>query len=102
MKNEDFAHRLARLRQKKGVSARDMSLSLGQSQSYINSLEKGIYYPSMATFFDICNYLGVTPKEFFDEGTDSPTQMKELMNAANRLDEEQLDLITALAKRLGD
>lgn len=102
MKNEYFANRIARLRQRKGISARDMSLSLGQSQSYINSLEKGIYYPSMTLFFEICSFLGVTPKEFFDEETESPMQMKELMNAANRLDGEQLDLIIALAKRLGD
>ncbi len=31
-----FARRLSQLRIEKGVSARDMSLSLGQSASYIN------------------------------------------------------------------
>lgn len=34
-----FYERLAKLRSQKGVSARDMSLSLGQSESYINKIE---------------------------------------------------------------
>ena len=37
---EDFLpERLARLRTQKGVSARDMSLSLGQANNYINNIE---------------------------------------------------------------
>ena len=40
MEKEQFALRLAQLRQAKGVSARDMSLSLGQSAGYINNIEE--------------------------------------------------------------
>ena len=36
---EWFYGRLTELRIQKGVSARDMSLSLGQSESYINKIE---------------------------------------------------------------
>ena len=37
---EDFVpERLAKLRMQKGVSARDMSLSLGQANNYINNVE---------------------------------------------------------------
>lgn len=37
---EDFVpERLAKLRTQKGVSARDMSLSLGQANNYINNIE---------------------------------------------------------------
>lgn len=36
---EKFAERLAQLRTQKGVSAREMSLSLGQSAGYINNIE---------------------------------------------------------------
>lgn len=35
MEREDFCKRLAQLRINKGVSARDMSLSIGQSPNYI-------------------------------------------------------------------
>ena len=37
---EDFVpERIAKLRTQKGVSARDMSLSLGQANNYINNIE---------------------------------------------------------------
>ena len=65
---EDFVpERLAKLRTQKGVSARDMSLSLGQANNYINNIENKKSLPAMQSFFYICEYLGVTPQEFFDE-----------------------------------
>ena len=39
MCKEAFSKRLVQLRMAKGVSARDMSLSLGQNPGYINSIE---------------------------------------------------------------
>lgn len=70
MMYEDFVpERLAKLRIRKGVSARDMSLSLGQAHNYINNIENKKSLPSMPSFFYICEYLGITPQEFFDEGT---------------------------------
>ena len=73
MYEDEFAIRLARLRSEKGVSARDMSLSIGQSPNYINGIENGDSYPSMTTFFYICDYFGITPKEFFDIDATNPT-----------------------------
>lgn len=64
MIEKDFSLRLAQLRNKKGVSARDMSLTIGQNHAYINNIESGKALPSMATFFYICEYLGITPKDF--------------------------------------
>ena len=56
---EDFVpERLAKLRMQKGVSARDMSLSLGQANNYINNVENKKTLPSMQSFFYICEYLG--------------------------------------------
>lgn len=65
MDQEKFVKRLIELRLNKGVSARDMSLSLGQSAGYINNIENGINYPSMSLFFYICEYFGITPEQFF-------------------------------------
>ena len=39
MEREDFIRRLVQLRMQKNVSARDMSLSIGQSAGYINNIE---------------------------------------------------------------
>ncbi len=45
MEKEDFIQRLVNLRMNKGVSAREMSLSIGQSAGYINNMENGINLP---------------------------------------------------------
>ena len=66
---EEFTQgRIAQLRTEKKVSARDMSLSLGQNNSYINQIENGKSLPSLQGLFYICEYFGITPQEFFDRG----------------------------------
>ena len=100
MEKQDFCRRLTALRMQKGVSARDMSLSLGQSTSYINNIENGLNFPSMAVFFFICDYLGITPAEFFDVKTQNPTKVNELEALARKLSDSQLDSLISLAKEL--
>ncbi|MBP1581676.1 MAG: helix-turn-helix transcriptional regulator, partial [Oscillospiraceae bacterium] len=62
--SEWFSQRIAELRLQKGVSAREMSLALGQSESYINKIENKRTLPSMMGFFYICEYLNLSPQEF--------------------------------------
>ena len=96
----DFAKRLTELRMNKGVSARDMCLSIGHSPGYINNIENGVNFPSMAVFFYICDYLGITPMEFFDFDTVNPSKANELLNAVKSLSTDQLDHLIALAQGL--
>lgn len=100
MEKDDFSKRLTELRMNKGVSARDMSLSIGQSAGYINNIENGVNLPSMTTFFYICEYLGITPKEFFDTELTNPTKAHELYTVAKGLNSDQLDNLIALAREL--
>ena len=100
MYEELFYKRLAELRMKKGVSARDMSLSIGQAAGYINSLENKNGFPSMQVFFYICEYLGVTPAEFFDEDNSDPAEFREIINDLNALDPETLKSVKAIIKGL--
>ena len=100
MNKNDFIKRLVELRMNKGVSARDMSLSIGQSAGYINNIENGVNFPSMQVFFYICDFLDVTPKEFFDTETTNPSKSQELFNATKGLSNEQLDNLISLAKGL--
>ena len=100
MTEKDFSLRLAKLREEKGVSARDMSLSMGQNPGYINNIERGKSMPSLSGLFYICEYLGITPKDFFDTDTASPSKANELYAIAKGLSNEQLDNLIALAKGL--
>ena len=89
MYEEKFAARLLQLRLKKSVSARDMSLSIGQNPGYINNIETGKALPSMTSFFFICDYLGVTPMDFFDFDSTRPKETDKLYHDLNKLTESQ-------------
>ena len=100
MNEKEFALRLARLREKKGVSARDMSLSIGQNPGYINNIETGKSKPSLEGFFFICEYLGIAPRDFFDTSSPNPTKLDAVMNDMKKLNDHQLDLIAALLREM--
>ena len=100
MENRLFALRLSALRQQKGVSAREMSLALGQNTNYINRIENGKNYPSMQSFFYICEYLGVTPQEFFEEMNAAPTRLNDLIVKLKRLTPSQLATVNAVVDEL--
>lgn len=97
---EWFHNRVAQLRIQKGVSARDMSLSLGQSACYVNKIENRRTLPSMAGFLYICEYFGITPGEFFDTEVSAPTQVRDITQAAQKLTPDQADLILRLMEEL--
>ena len=101
MMYENFiSDRLAKLRMQKGVSARDMSLSLGQANNYINTIENRKSLPSMQSFFYICEFLGVTPQEFFDEENAVPAALREFIAEAKKLDENTMTHILSIMKEL--
>lgn len=95
---EWFYKRLTELRIQKGVSARDMSLSLGQSESYINKIENKRTLPSFMGFIYICEYFGVTPQEFFNENSAAPNLTKELMRELEKLTPTQMEHIIQIVK----
>lgn len=100
MEKKDVALRLARLREKKGVSARDMSLSIGQNEGYINNIETGKSNPSLDGFLYICEYLNVTPSEFFDWESTNPSKLNSIIKDMKKLNDQQLDTIAALVRDL--
>ena len=100
MYEEDFPTRLAKLRTKKGVSSREMSLSIGQNTGYISNIECGKALPSMSVFFFMCEYLQISPSDFFDVENENPEKLRQLIMDLKKLDDEQLDLITAMVKNL--
>ncbi|WP_417029721.1 helix-turn-helix domain-containing protein, partial [Cloacibacillus evryensis] len=99
MDNEFIRKRITELRIKKGVSEYKMSLDLGHSRSYMQSIVSGRSLPSMAEFLYICKYLGVTPSDFFDEEIDNPALIKKALEGISRLSERDLSLLLSLIER---
>ena len=100
MYEEMFARRLTQLRMQKGVSARDMSLSLGQNHGYINSIESGKTFPTMTNFFYICEYLRITPKEFFDVDANDPEALRGMVGNLKKLDPEEFEALSKIVDGL--
>ena len=98
---EDFVQEwLAKWRRQKVVSTRVTSLSLGQANNYTNNVENKKTLPSMQSLLDICEYLGVTPQEFFDEGNPNPTALNEFIAEAKKLDSKAMSYILGIMKEL--
>lgn len=100
MTDKEFSLRLAKLRTQKGVSARDMSLSMGQNPGYINNIETGKSMPSLSGFFYICDCLDIAARDFFDDGNEYPEQLRAVFQDMQKLSPEQLQNIHAIVKGL--
>ena len=48
----------------------------------------------------ICEYLGVTPQEFFDEGNANPEALNEFIAQARQLDSRSFEYILGIMKEL--
>ena len=97
---EFIIKRIQKLRDTRGVSARDLSLSLGQNNGYINKIETKQGKPSIEGLTFICEYFGITLGEFFDEGTEQPLKVKELLAEVKGLDADSLDLLIGTARKM--
>ena len=100
MELTEFGERLAKLRTAKDISARKMSYLLGQSENYINKVENGKIHPSMRAFFDICSYLEISPKDFFDEENNNPDAVNEMIVDYKRLDNDTQSHVAGIVKGL--
>ncbi|WP_296091447.1 helix-turn-helix transcriptional regulator [uncultured Treponema sp.] len=106
--SREFSDRLRYLRNKNKISAREMSIALGQNVNYVNLIENGKRLPSLQGFFAICEYFEITPSDFFDsenffseyfEKTRSvENEKKELISFFETLSIEQISSILTLIK----
>ena len=88
MYDNNFALRISKLRTQKGVSARDMSLSIGQNAGYINNIETGKALPSMTSFFYI--------------DAEQPKELSKLISDLKKLNKRQLENIADIVNDLAN
>lgn len=99
--NDDFVkERITQLRLKKGVSEYQMSYDLGHSRGYIYNISSGKALPPLKEFFAICEYLGVSPQQFFDEGTDNPELIQKAVSGMKQLNESDLLMLLGIINRM--
>ena len=77
-----------------------MSLDLGHSRSYMQGISSGRAFPSMTEFLAICEYLGVTPRDFFEEENENPRLVSQITAKSKSLPDDDLSLVLSLLERL--
>lgn len=94
--------RISLLRTKKNISEYKMSLDLGHSKSYMQSISSGRAAPSLNEFLYICEYLGVTPKQFFDDDMKEAQLVQKLYDLTRNMSEADLKVLISTAERLNE
>ena len=98
----DFVRqRITELRMKKGVSEYKMSTDLGHSRSYIQNIVSGRSAPSLQEFLYICEYLEVTPGDFFDVSKKEPILIQRAVEGMRGLSDKDLLSLIPIIDRLG-
>lgn len=100
MEPEYITKRITELRLKKGIAEHRMSIELGHSRSYMQSISSGRALPSLTEFLAICDYLNVSPKDFFDEENPNPVLIEEIMEKLKNLSDSDLNIILTMINRL--
>lgn len=100
MEEQFIRDRISTLREQKQVSERKMSLDLGHSTSYIRSITSGRSLPSMSEFLYICEYLGVTPMEFFNEGKSTTLIQQKAIDYIYSMSDEDVGLMIGFIERM--
>ena len=90
--------RIARIRNAHNVSARKVSIALGQSTEYINQIENGKALPSLEGLFNICDYFNITLGEFFDDRLEFPIEYKHIIAELNKMDSVTVNQVYELLK----
>ena len=93
-------NRITQLRMRKNVSEYKMSYDLGHSKSYIYNISSGKCLPPLKEFFTICDYLDISPAEFFDTDSRNPELINKAVEGMRRLDESDVIMLLSIINRL--
>lgn len=100
MEKNYIADRITELRIKKNISEYQMSLDLGKNKSYIQSISSGRSMPTMQNFLDICDYLEVTPQQFFDSELHNLPLINKATELMKQLDDEDMIALIGILNRI--
>ena len=97
-----ISNRISMLRTSKDVSEYEMSLSLGFSRNYIQKISSGQSLPSLPSLLRICDFFGITPKEFFDEDSPDPVLVHELYEEMQGFSPDRIKAVIDIIRVMKD
>jgi len=90
--------RITQLRLQKNVAEHKMSLELGKSGSYIRGITNGGSLPSLRELFNIMDYFGVSPSEFFAPLEKKDSAYARLCDKLRALEESELEKVSTFVE----
>lgn len=98
---KDVIYRLGYYRNKNNLSAREASLRLGYSDSFINRIERFNVELKLSTLLEFLELVEINPFEFFYPNPENFKEDKQLIESINNLSKDDKDTILELVNKLG-
>ena len=97
-----LGERIRLIRNEKGIKLEQLAEMVGISGGYMSMVENGNRRPSRKVLNDICDHLNTSAPLIQDPALDIQklTKLSDLLEALSRLDNDNLDLVYEMAKRL--
>lgn len=94
MELNEIIDRISHIRTKKGLSARELSLTIGKNPSYINRLEyRKDFEPTIGVINDIIEACDSSFEEFFHENMDEYQADKKILDLIKKIPEDKKDAL---------
>ena len=97
-----IAKRITQLRMARNISEYQMSLELGHSKSYVQSITSGKAMPSVKQLFNIADYFDLSMSAFFDEENTVSPIVQKAINEIRELDDDDAALILSVILRISE
>ena len=97
---KEIIFRIGYYRNKNNLSARETSLQLGYSDSFVNRIERQTVELKVSTLLKFLEIVNVAPQEFFYSDPENYAKDMEIIDAIKSLSAENKNTILDLAKKL--
>ena len=97
---KEIITRIAIFRNKKDMSARELALRIGHSETYFYKVENGSIILNLPTFLETLEALEITTEEFFYGKIDAYEEDKNMLNKMQQLSDDNKNRITDLMDNL--
>ncbi len=102
MDEKFIRERITQLRIARNVSEYQMSAELGKSASYVQAITSGRSLPSVEQLFNIIDYFGLTPAEFFNAEDGDSQEVRTAIHLLRALDTQSVASLLPLLRRLAE
>ncbi|MBQ8762204.1 MAG: helix-turn-helix transcriptional regulator [Clostridia bacterium] len=99
MNYQQIIERLSLLRISKNLSARELGLKLGNSETYFYKIENGSIILSTPKLLEVLEALEISTEEFFYGNLDNYKNDMEILNLTSKLSKEEFDALKILINK---